>query len=267
MIFQANSLALRPLALTARNNFLFILGHMRSGSSLLCHLLCNSPDIIGFGEAHNSYRRRTDLAKLLAAVLHHTGENPMKYRYVLDKVVGQQHIMKPAVLTDRRTRYVFLVREPLRSIASIVAMRRMYHDETPQQLITFATNYYALRLTQLEELARTIDNPERCLLVTHQQLLNATPSVFEALEEFLDLSAPLREEYEILPTTGKPGMGDPTPSILRGTIDRSLPRKHVDLPPRLQARMLECYSSCIAQLCDMMPISVSDTAAERRLAA
>jgi hypothetical protein len=266
-MFQANSLALRPLAFTARNNFLFILGHMRSGSSLLCHLLCNSPDIIGFGEAHNSYRRRTDLAKLLAAVLHHTGENPLKYRYVLDKVVGQQHVIKPAVLTDRRTRYVFLVREPMRTIASIVAMRRMYHDETPQQLISFATNYYELRLTQLIELAQTIDNPERCLLVTHQQLLNETPFVFGALEEFLDLNTPLCEDYEILPTTGKPGMGDPTSSILRGTIDRSLPRKHVDLPPRLQARMLECHATCIDQLCDMMPISVSRSVTTRRLAA
>jgi hypothetical protein len=266
-MFQANALAMRPLAFAARNRFLFILGHMRSGSSLLCHLLCNSPDIIGFGEAHNSYRRRTDLAKLLAAVLHHTGENPMKYRYVLDKVVGQQHILNPPVLTDNRTRYVFLVREPLASIASIVAMRRMYHDESPQQLISFATNYYSLRLTQLVDLANTIDDPERCLLVTHRQLLNETHSAFEALEELLDLSAPLHEDYKIMPTTGKPGMGDPTSSILRGTIDRSLPRKHVDLPARLQARMTECYSSCIAQLCNTMPAPASHSMAIKKLAA
>src|SRR3972149_8331155 len=79
---QVNTLAMRPLALTARNRFLFILGHMRSGSSLLCHLLCSSEDIIGFGEAHNDYRRRSDLSKLLACVWHYTGKNPLQYRYV-----------------------------------------------------------------------------------------------------------------------------------------------------------------------------------------
>jgi hypothetical protein len=85
---QVRTFAWRPLALTARNEFLFVLGHMRSGSTLLCHLLCNSDEIIGFGETHNNYRRRSDLAKLLTSVRASTGKNPFKYRYVLDKIVG-----------------------------------------------------------------------------------------------------------------------------------------------------------------------------------
>ncbi|MCI0335818.1 MAG: sulfotransferase [Planctomycetes bacterium] len=248
LVVQAKTLAMRPTALMARNQFLFILGHMRSGSSLLCHLLCTSDDIVGFGETHNNYRRRSDLAKLLMCVHNHTGENPLRYRYVLDKIVGCQHVMSTSVLTDRRCRFVFLVREPVATIASLVAMRRQFHDETDQQLVEFATQHYTERLGQLLQLAETIDHPQRCLLVTHQRLLSETPSAFQALERFLDLRAALREDYNILPTTGQPGIGDPSPSIRLGKIDRSLPRKHVDLSAPLRVHLKRCYDNCVAML-------------------
>lgn len=248
LAFQAKILAMRPQALTVRNQFLFILGHMRSGSTLLCHLLCNADDIIGFGETHSDYRRRSDLAKLLVSVGRHTGKAFRQYRYVLDKIVGTQHVLNAAVLTDRRTRYVFLVREPLATIASIVAMRRQFHDETPHQLLRFATRHYTERLAQLLRLAETIDDRDRCLLLTHQQLLAETPVAFRALEEFLDLRSPLREDYKIMPTTGQPGIGDPSPNIRLGKIARSLPRQHVDISLPLRSHLEQCYKSCLEKL-------------------
>jgi hypothetical protein len=258
---------MRPLALTTRNRFLFIVGHMRSGSSLLSHLLCSSDDVIGFGEAHQNYRRRSDLAKLMMCVRRYTGKNPLRYRYVLDKIVASHHEMSAAVLADRRTRYVFLVREPLASVASIVAMHRQYRDETFHQLIAFATDHYAERMAQLVDLARTIDDPERCLLLTHHELLAETPAVFEALEKFLELSAPLREDYKILPTTGQPGIGDPSPNILRGKIDRSLPRNYVAMSPQLQVRMAQCYENCVNILSELMPTPAPQSARGKKRAA
>ena len=135
--------------------------------------------------AHNSYRRRSDLARLLTSVRRYTGKNPLEYRYVMDKVVGCQHAMGANVLSDRRTRYVFLVREPLATIASIVAMRRQMGTETSEQLIAYATEHYRKRLAQLVQLAETIDDSGRCLLLTHQQLLAETPQALAALEAFL----------------------------------------------------------------------------------
>jgi Sulfotransferase family len=261
LTLQANTLFMRPLALTTQSRFLFILGHMRSGSSLLSHLLCSSDDIVGFGEAHNDYRRRSDLAKLLAAVRRHTGENPLRYRYVLDKIVSAERTVKPAVLSDSRIRYVFLVREPVASIASVVAMRHRYYHEDFEQHIKFATAYYSKRLAQLVELAQTIGDPERCVLLTYRQLLGETPAVFEALEQFLELSVPLREEYKIMPTTGQPVIGDPSPGILKGRIDRSLPRKHFELPANLRHQMVECHANCLERLREAMPTPVPRSAA------
>lgn len=245
---QMESLAMRPLALAASNRFLFILGHMRSGSSLLCHLLCNSDDVIGIGEAHHDYRRRSDLSKLLTSIRHYSGTRPLRYRYVLDKIVGVQHVLSGSVLSDQRTRYVFLVREPLATMASLVDMRRRYHDEPLQQLIAFAAENYVTRLTQLMQLAETINDPARSLMLTHRELIEETPTAFASLETFLDLIAPLREEYELLPTTGQPGLGDPSPSIFKGRIDRSLRRNHVYLPAQLRLDLGQCYATCVRRL-------------------
>jgi hypothetical protein len=267
-ILHVNTLRMRPRALTARNNFLFILGHMRSGSTLLCHLLCSSDDIVGFGESHNNYRRRSDFAKLLMSVRTRTGHNPLKYRYVLDKIVGTQHIMSPTVLTDRRTRYLFLVREPLASLASMVAMRRHFHpDETPEQVLAFAIQHYTERLGQLLQLAETIDDPQRCLLVTHQQVIDETPATFKAFESFLDLRAPLREEYDIMPTTGQSGIGDPFGNIRLGRISRSLPKKHVELSAPQQVKLERCYEDVLSKLGANIPTLNSQSCTNRTRAA
>jgi Sulfotransferase family len=264
---QVRTFAWRPLAITTRNEFLFVLGHMRSGSTLLSHLLCNSPDIIGYGETHNNYRRRTDLAKLLTSVRACTGKNPFKYRFVLDKIVGEQHILNASVLNDPRTRYIFLLREPQATIASIVAMRRQWHDETPEQLLAFASSYYQFRLSQLVAFAETIDNPRRCLLVTHRQMLDETQAAFRAFESFLQLSAPLREDYDVTPTTGTPGVGDTSVNIKLGKISRSLPRKHVDMSPELVAHVQSCFETSLNKLRQIVPAFGSESRGDNLCAA
>jgi hypothetical protein len=244
---------MRPLSLTVQNNFVFILGHMRSGSTLLTHLLCTSEEIVGYGETHTNYRRRSDLAKLLCSVRVNTTLNPLKYRYVLEKIVSTQHPICRSVLTDQRIRYVFLIREPLGSLASIVNMRQHFHpDETHSQVVAFATQHYTERLGQLRRFAEIIDDPQKCLMVTHQQVLNDTTVTFTALERFLDLRSPLREEYDVMATTGKPGVGDPFPNIRLGKIHRSLPKKHVDLSNSQRYTVQECYEECTQTLSAMM---------------
>ena len=248
LALQANTLRLLPSALAGRSKFLFILGHMRSGSTLLCHLLSTSDDVVGFGETHNNYRHRGDLAKLLMSVRNHTGENPLEYRYVLDKIVGTQHVISRSVLIDQRIQYIFLVREPFATLGSIVAMRRQYQQETTQELIAFAFDHYTIRLMQLIDIAATINDPQRCLLVTHQELLEETTAVFRRLEGFLNLRAPLREDYKITPTTGQPGIGDPSPNIRLGKISRSLPRKYVELSGRQRVQLQLCFDDCVKRL-------------------
>jgi hypothetical protein len=43
------------------DTFLFVVSHLRSYSSLLCHILGNHPEISGYSEMHQSYLGATTL--------------------------------------------------------------------------------------------------------------------------------------------------------------------------------------------------------------
>ena len=45
--------------------YIFILGHMRSGSSLLAHILADNAEVAGAGESHITYQTPRDLPKLI----------------------------------------------------------------------------------------------------------------------------------------------------------------------------------------------------------
>ena len=64
--------------------YLFVLSHMRSFSSLLCHILGSHPEIAGYAEAHQAYAGRADLLQLTRKV-ESTLEGAVAGRYVLDK--------------------------------------------------------------------------------------------------------------------------------------------------------------------------------------
>src|SRR5215467_8996279 len=59
---------------------LFVFGHMRSYSSLLCHILGSHPEIDGYCETHIKYRWYFDLLRLRYRVVTLTGE-PLRGRY------------------------------------------------------------------------------------------------------------------------------------------------------------------------------------------
>jgi hypothetical protein len=54
---------IRVASLLAPRKSLFVLGHMRSYSSLLCHILGSHPQIDGYCETHIKYRTRFDLLR------------------------------------------------------------------------------------------------------------------------------------------------------------------------------------------------------------
>ena len=50
------------------DSYIFVLSHMRSFSSLLCHILGSHSEISGYLETHLSYIGRSDLHRLEAKV-------------------------------------------------------------------------------------------------------------------------------------------------------------------------------------------------------
>jgi hypothetical protein len=89
---------------------LFLLGHMRSCSSVLSHVLGSHPQINGYCETHTKYQTYFDLWKLRWRVRKLTGEQ-LKGEYVLDEVLHDYPIAR-SILDSRGTRAVVLIRRP-----------------------------------------------------------------------------------------------------------------------------------------------------------
>jgi hypothetical protein len=193
---------------------LFIFGHMRSGSSLLVHLLNSNPEIIGYGETHLEYTSELDFKKLMFKVYWKLKELDMSHQYLFDKILHDHKLLEEKLLDLETLDAIFLIREPKRTLASIIDLKPHWTEEK-------ALNYYIQRLLTLERYAKIINSKERSLWLDYDQLLHHSNSVFETLQSFLGTKEGFSEKYEILKTTGIRGIGDSSANIKAGQIIRN----------------------------------------------
>src|SRR5580658_6689096 len=99
---------------------LLLLGHMRSGSTLLLHLLMTNPEVSAMGERGAVYASRADLARLTIAARIARRSPFRRLRYVVDQVNHNQLTPNSRLVQDPRIRILFLLRRPERTIASIL---------------------------------------------------------------------------------------------------------------------------------------------------
>jgi hypothetical protein len=240
-----------PYKVLGRKNpykVIFILSHMRSGSSLLTHILASNPEVIGFGESHLKYSSELDFKKLMMKVYCQFQEFKnfpedltkfsMDHTYILDKVLHNQKFLDNSFLRSEQIYTIFLIREPQRTFASLLDLKPHWNQED-------AFNYYGDRLLKLQEYAQIINNKKRTLLITHAQILNQTDRVLETLQNFLGTKVAFSEEYNILESTGKRDIGDYRGNIKAGKIIRT-PRKlnNYEISPELIEKGVNLYDEC-----------------------
>lgn len=246
----------RPYGVAFRTHpyrFLLLLSHMRSGSSLLTHLLTTNPEVIGYGETHTTYANANDFKVLLKKVywqaqdfrtLRDVQNLRMNHRYVMDKVLHNKKFLDHEFLRSDQVYAVFLLREPERSLASIADLKPHWnHQDT--------IDYYATRLTRLVEYARLIGNRQRQLVVTYEQLLDDTANVLITLQRFLQTQTPFTEKYKVLKTTGMKGVGDPKGQIKAGKIVRSQRQLNQSFSTELTAHARQVHYDCQTALIDL----------------
>lgn len=225
-----------------RYRILFILGHMRSGSSLLTLLLNANPEIIGYGETHLKYACKKDFQRLIFKLYRKNRELKMQHKYALDKVLHNSKIINQDILASEQLSTIFLIREPRKSMASMMKIKPHWRESETLE-------HYIKRLSTLENYAKLIDSKQRSLFVTHDQLLNNTELVFQQLQRFLDVKTPFSEEYEVLNTTGQRGIGDSSENIKAGRILRGEDRQpSITIDPSLVEKGLWAYEQCYATL-------------------
>ena len=220
---------------------LLLLGHMRSGSSLLVHILNSNPEVIGYGETHLAYQHEGDFAARAYHIYRSFKRLKVAETYVMDKVLGPWYLPVPELLTEDPVRGVFLVREPQASLPSILKLK-MDNFNTEASVLA----YYVERLQALERYARLIDDPSRAFFLTHEQLIHDTDATLDALRHFLELRAPLSEQYETTWATGKYRIGDPSETIKTGRIVRKEKKPAVEISADVLEEAQAAYARCLA---------------------
>lgn len=222
---------------------LLILGHMRSGSTLLLHLLIDHETIGGYGERNRPYRSLPDLRQLHADVAYQTGRWWTPPRYVVDQVNHDHLSPGPELIRRSSLRCVFLIRRPGPTVGSLVRVLGSYY---PDMTLARAVDHYEHRLTSLMRFSRG-DIPEaRAFFLTYEELVEHSEPTLSALTRFLDLDEPVDETYRVREHTGR--RGDPSETIRAGRIVRDKPVHEVDLDPAVRSRLEELYEDSCAEL-------------------
>jgi hypothetical protein len=92
-------------------------------------------------------------------------------------------------------------------------------------------DYYVARLRQLEDYCAHLGG--NALFLESERLLGDTERVLVELARWLELGASLKADYRTFRFSGEAGYGDPSPTILAGTVvrdDEARHRHYVPIP-------------------------------------
>jgi hypothetical protein len=235
--------ARRPRVFLGRRSYILVLGHMRSYSSLLCHILGSHREIAGYAEMHLTYRNVLDLLRLRARVFRSLG-CVLPGRFVLDKVLHDEYVVAPSILRRQDVHVVVVVRRPAETIQSVLAMGERIPSVAWYSDLDAVVDYYVKRLRSL---ATVRQHASHCLFVRAEDIVEETSRVLGEVEEFLGLQQGLTEEYDLFPHTGDQGWGDDSAAIRSGRVVRPATRSDGDAPPQATlAPAIRSYEECCA---------------------
>jgi hypothetical protein len=222
--------------------YVFVLSHMRSYSSLLCHILGSHPEVAGYAEMHQRYNGPLDLFRLRARVSRSLGGD-LRGRFVLDKVLHNDYAIAPSVLALAGTYPIFLVRDPADSMPSIIELGARVPNAQIYSDPDSSSSYYVGRLHELARLAR--ERHGNALFVRAEDLIDATRTTLDAIARFLELDQPLQDVYTIFERTGEPGWGDDSELIRAGRVVQNRAQRDVTgIPEEPLRRAVEAYVEC-----------------------
>lgn len=235
--FRKLQLTAQYVALRATSHqWLFVVGHMRSGSSLMVHILNSNPDILGYGETHIPYRSRRTLAKLHRHIrdeFANNGAHVGPHRYTMDKIL-HDHIRNASVLKTGPLKVLVTVRTPDNALPSILDLN-MPSIQRPEEALAYYTS-------ALERIDRWIGDYGRpYVLVNYDDLVRKPDAVLDVISSYLELDEPLSPTYEVTWATGKRGIGDTSETIRTQKIEEKDSSYEAVIPDAVQAQATEHY--------------------------
>ncbi|MCG8449819.1 MAG: glycosyltransferase family 92 protein [Pirellulales bacterium] len=209
---------------THQPRFDVIIGTMRSGSSLLGHVLSE----LGYGryagETHINLSSEEQIQKAIRKIDQKIENKTPITRPIIEKVVHRRHWANDQYLRNRVGKVYFLHRHPA------TVWRSLQKTNWKNARLDYLIAHYQW----LNELSKTVP-PEKLHAICYYDLVDA--------ERFQAQFGTCRTSYALLPTTGKEGWGDPCHLIKSGEIQqrneadevRSALKQFSPMPPKLLA--------------------------------
>jgi len=230
-----------PNSLLGGKNYIFIISHMRSYSSLLGHILGSHKEISGYSEMHQAYKGWLDLFYLRYKV-YQANSNQLDGRFVLDKILHNYCNISDGILTHNNVYIVIMLRKPEESVRSIINMGKNIVDvdwfQDPEKVV----DYYEKRLQQICIYAQRLKT--NAIYFDAEKIIEAPEMVLDFLSDRFQLKEKLIPEYLTFKHTGSPDFGDPSDTIKQGKIvTKKDTHKDIQIQPELLDRARQAYAN------------------------
>ena len=236
--------ARRPWVFLGRRSYILVLGHMRSYSSVLCHVLGSHPEIAGYAEMHLPYRNVLDLLRLRSRVFRSLG-CVLPGRFVLDKVLHDEYVVAPSILRREDVNAIVVVRRPAESIRSVLAMGERIPSVGWYSDVDAVVDYYVKRLRSLA----TVRQHAVALSLRegggHRPANEPCPHGGRAVPR---PAARADGRIRDLPAHGRTRLRGRLPHDPRRRVVRPPERGDGDVPPPALAAAITSYEECCAAL-------------------
>lgn len=226
---------------------LFLLGHMRCGSTALSAILCSRPDVSGYGEAHIAYTGRAALG-ILALNQHRRGAWDGSATTLFDKILHSRYD-EEACTVFFASRAVFMARAPVPAIRSI---RHLFAQLDTGEYATdaLAADYYEERVRALLQLWPRFDASRR-VGCTYEALTADPEAVLARISGRLNLVPALRNEYALKAAATGRGAGDPLSASRHSRIVAGKGEREAGAPLEISASRIEDLERLYRQFADL----------------
>ncbi|MGV3510874.1 MAG: sulfotransferase family protein [Novosphingobium sp.] len=215
---------------------LFLIGHMRCGSTALSAILCSRTDVSGYGEAHIAYTGKAALGILAINQVRRRAWSPSAPT-LFDKILHSRYDV-PASSDFFTSRALFMAREPgpaIRSIRHLFA--KLGSDEYGTDAL--AAQYYEERLGAMLRLWPRFA-ADRRVACTYEALTADPDRILSGISTKLGFMPPLANQYALKSAAVGRGAGDPLSASRHSQIVAATSDRHADLPLEIpEARMEE----------------------------
>lgn len=195
---------------------LFLMGHPRSGSSLLMHIITSNSEIIGYGEYLTKYNSTGSFDLAEFDIRRKAGGLFKNFKFIANQI--NHHSITPNIdlLRSKDIKFVILIRKPATTLSS---MHFLSKNAKKPMLQSQITDIYVERLQYLSMVTSYI-KPSQWTYAKYEDIITNTKSTLQELSGFLNLQENLTPDYKLKKYSQV--WGDPSKNIIKGTVFNTL---------------------------------------------